>query len=37
MITHENRWHTFYQGDAREVLAQMAEKSVHCVVTSPPY
>ncbi|MBU1001635.1 MAG: site-specific DNA-methyltransferase [Proteobacteria bacterium] len=24
-------------GDAREVLAQMPDESVHCVVTSPPY
>jgi DNA modification methylase len=28
---------TLYQGDAREVLAALPGKSVHCVVTSPPY
>jgi len=26
-----------YCGDAREVLRTLPEKSVHCVVTSPPY
>jgi len=26
-----------HQGDATEVLAEMPESSVHCVVTSPPY
>ncbi len=26
-----------YQGDCREVLARLPERSVHCVVTSPPY
>ncbi len=34
-------WHdaflTVYQGDCREVMAQMEPESVHCVVTSPPY
>ena len=25
------------QGDVREKLAELPEKSVHCVVTSPPY
>ena len=24
-------------GDAREVLREMPDESVHCVVTSPPY
>ena len=24
-------------GDCLEVLASMAEASIHCVVTSPPY
>jgi len=28
---------TIICGDAREVLAQMPEESVHCVITSPPY
>lgn len=26
-----------YQGDVREVLRELADESVHCVVTSPPY
>jgi DNA modification methylase len=26
-----------YLGDVREVLAEMADDSVHCIVTSPPY
>ncbi|WP_231618479.1 DNA-methyltransferase [Nonomuraea sp. SBT364] len=26
-----------YQGDAREVLAEMGDGSVNCIVTSPPY
>jgi DNA modification methylase len=34
-------WHddhlTVYQGDAREVLRELPDESVHCVVTSPPY
>lgn len=25
------------QGDVREVLSGMADESVHCIVTSPPY
>lgn len=28
---------TLYQGDAREVLRTLPERSVQCVVTSPPY
>jgi site-specific DNA-methyltransferase (cytosine-N4-specific) len=28
---------TVYQGDCREVMAEMEPESVHCVVTSPPY
>lgn len=28
---------TLYVGDVREVLAELASESVHCVVTSPPY
>lgn len=28
---------TLYHGDCRHVLPELAEESVHCVVTSPPY
>ena len=28
---------TVWQGDAREVLKNLPDESVHCVVTSPPY
>jgi site-specific DNA-methyltransferase (cytosine-N4-specific) len=28
---------TLYQGDAIEVLRQLPDESVHCVITSPPY
>ncbi len=28
---------TFYQGDCRQVLAQLPEQSIQCCVTSPPY
>jgi len=28
---------TLYQGDALEVLKQMPDESINCVVTSPPY
>ncbi|MCO1575915.1 site-specific DNA-methyltransferase [Crossiella sp. SN42] len=28
---------TLYTGDATETLARLPERSVHCVVTSPPY
>jgi DNA modification methylase len=28
---------TLYVGDVRDVLAQLGDESVHCVVTSPPY
>lgn len=28
---------TLYVGDVRQVLADLADESVHCVVTSPPY
>lgn len=34
---HSDPWLTVYQGDCREVMAQMEPESVHCVVTSPPY
>lgn len=30
------RW-SIYQGDAEKVLGRIAEESVNCVVTSPPY
>jgi DNA modification methylase len=30
-------WLTVYAGDCRAVMAEMPERSVHCVVTSPPY
>ena len=30
-------WLTVWQGDCREVMAQMPDESVHTVVTSPPY
>ena len=30
-------WLTVFQGDAREVLATLPEKSVHMCMTSPPY
>ncbi len=29
-------WHV-HRGDAQEVLSQLTEKSVNCIVTSPPY
>jgi DNA modification methylase len=28
---------TLYLGDVRQILAQLPDESVHCVVTSPPY
>ena len=28
---------TLYHGDCREVLAGMADRSVDCVITDPPY
>lgn len=33
----EDEFLTIYNGDCREVLMEMPEKSVHTVVTSPPY
>lgn len=33
----EDQWLSIFQGDCREVMASLPEKSVHCVVTSPPY
>lgn len=45
-IPNETEWHretidglrwSIYQGDAEKVLGRIAEESVNCVVTSPPY
>jgi DNA modification methylase len=36
-IVHADDWLTVHSGDCRAVLATMPERSVHCVVTSPPY
>lgn len=36
-IHHQDDWLTIHSGDCRAVLATMPERSVHCVVTSPPY
>ena len=30
-------WLTVLPGDCRDVLPTLPERSVHCVVTSPPY
>lgn len=37
MIYHEDSQLTIYKGDALAVLQTMAEESVQCCVTSPPY
>ena len=37
MIHHTDDWLTIHGGDARDVLPTLADQSVHCVVTSPPY
>lgn len=37
MSTVEKIKHLFYLGDVREKLLEIPEKSVQCVVTSPPY
>lgn len=34
---HHDPWLTIHGGDCRDVLATMADESVHAVVTSPPY
>src|SRR3990167_752675 len=34
---YDDDWLTVYSGDCRAVLAELADESVHCVVTSPPY
>ena len=36
VLSGRARW-CVAQGDCREVIASMPERSVHCVVTSPPY
>src|SRR5688572_22206175 len=35
--TTDGRTVRLYHGDVRDVLGRLPEKSVHCVVTSPPY
>jgi DNA modification methylase len=37
MIAHSDAWLTVHQGDCREVLPELPDASVDCVVTSPPY
>ena len=37
MVQWTNGITSFYQGDCREVLAELPAESVQCVVTSPPY
>jgi len=34
---YDDGWGQVYQGDCREMLAQLPAESVHCCVTSPPY
>jgi DNA modification methylase len=36
-MIQRRRAYTILTGDAREVLGTLADESVHCVVTSPPY
>ena len=36
-IVHADDWLTVHSGDCRAVMDEMPERSVHCVVTSPPY
>jgi len=36
-VTDPGQQWQIIQGDAREVLAEMDDQSVQCVVTSPPY
>ncbi|HUV67177.1 MAG TPA: site-specific DNA-methyltransferase [Sedimentisphaerales bacterium] len=36
VLGNREKWH-IECGDARDVLREMADESVHCVVTSPPY
>ena len=37
MVRWTNGITSFYQGDCREVLAELPAESIQCVVTSPPY
>jgi len=34
---YQDKWVTIYHGDCREVLPELAEKSVDLVLTDPPY
>ena len=34
---YQDKWVTIYHGDCREVLPQLADKSVDLVLTDPPY
>ena len=34
---YTDAWMTVYAGDNRQVLKALADQSVHCVITSPPY
>ncbi len=36
-LVHSDHWLTIHGGDAREVLGELLDESVQCVVTSPPY
>ena len=36
-MSHQKSQTTIYIGDCRDVLKTLPDKSVHCVVTSPPY
>lgn len=36
-VYHEDDWLAIHQGDCRQVMAEMPEKFVQTVVTSPPY
>ena len=36
-LYYQDEWVTLYHGDAFEVLSGMAEASVDCVITDPPY
>lgn len=36
-VHYSDDWLTVWQGDCRDALRQMPEKSVHTVITSPPY
>ena len=36
-LYYQDNWIAIYQGDCREILKELPEKSIHCCVTSPPY